>query len=301
MRILLPVVILAVISLPVLSAADEIEEVDVVEISPDTVKWDLSRLVQGDRAVNLMFANTLRRNSLVLFVDHRTFQAAFSSNTWHDFFGFDSGGLRIGLGLRFGILDGLDAGVYRTNNAGDAFDHYEFDLKWRFLDAGRHHLDVALRGGLSWFSQRDAPDAVAGFGQFLVSRMLFRRLTLGTGLLFHSDSSGEAKSVDDTEWSLAVPGIVEIRILPWLAWNVEASFRVAGYGARWPAFSSSVKFMTHGHVFSLILTNTQYIGSDGVVANSRRGYRDLIVGFQVVREWQLGKRSSGEIPGYPGT
>lgn len=268
-------------------AEEEVEEIEEVEVEGEDPRWDPSRVVQMDRAVNLMYAETVRRRSLVLFVDHRTFSPAFSKDTWHDLFGFDAGGLRIGLGLRYGILDGLDAGIYRTSNAGDPFDTYHFDLKWRFLRADRHFLDLAIRAGLSWFSQRNAPDAVGGFGQLLVSRTLWRRLTLATGLMFHSDSSSDQKRDTDTEWSLAVPGAVEVRILPWLAWNLEASFRVAGYGARWPAFSSAVKFLTPRHVFALVLSNTQYIGPDGVVANSRRGHRDFIVGFQVVREWPL--------------
>jgi len=268
---------------------EEIEEVEEVEVVQQDPRWDPSRIVQMDRAVNLMWAQTVRPMALVLSVDHRTFSPAFDRNTWYDLFGFDGGGLRVGLGLRFGILDGLDCGASRFSNATDAFDTYQFDMKWRFLRADRHYLDLAVRAGLSWFSQRNARDAVGGFGQLLVSRTLWNRLTLGTGLLFHSDSSSDVKSTTDTNWSLAVPGGVEVRILPWLAWNVEASFRVAGYGAKWPAFSSALKFLSPRHVFALILSNTQYIGADGVVANASRDWKRLIVGFQVVREWNLGK------------
>ncbi|MBP7127111.1 hypothetical protein KBD49_12175 [Myxococcota bacterium] len=268
---------------------DPVEEVEDVEVVQEDPRWDPSQVVQMDRAVNLMWARTVRRMALVLVVDHRTFSPAFNKDTWHDLFGFDGGGLRVGLGLRFGILDGLDVGIYRVSNATDAFDTYQFDAKWCFLREDRHHLDVAIRGGLSWFSQRNARDAVGGFGQLLVSRTLWKRLTLGTGLMFHSDSSSDVKSTADTDWSLAVPGAVEVRILPWLSWNVEAAFRVAGYGAKWPSFSSAVKFLTPRHVFALVLSNTQYVGADGVVANSSRDYRKLIVGFQVVREWGLGR------------
>ena len=271
----------------VVEAGDAVEAVEAVEVTKEDSKWDLAQIVQVERAVNVQFAQTTRRHAFLLIVDHRTFQAAFNKNSWGDFFGLDSGNLRIGIGLRFGILDGLDVGVYRLNNATDAFDTYEFDVKWRFLRADKHYIDMAIRAGLSWFSQKNAKDAVGGFGQLLISRMLFRRLTLGTGLMFHSDSSSDVKSNLDTQWSLAVPGSVEIRILPWLAWNVEATFKVAGYGAKWPSFSTAWKFLSPKHVFSLVLSNTQYIGADGIVANSRRGYKDLIIGFQIQREFPL--------------
>ena len=269
-------------------AADAVEQIEtVLEVQPSDMAWSLDSIPQAERAINIPFAQTTRKHALLLIVDHRAFQAAFNKNTWHDFFGLDSGGVRVGLGLRFGILDGLDVGIYRLSNASDAFDTYEIDMKWRFLRADRHYLDVAIRAGLTWFSQRNADDAVGGFGQLLISRMLFKRLTLGTGVLFHSDSSGEMKSQRDTQWSLAIPGAVEIRILPWLAWNVEASVKVAGYGAKWPSFSTAVKFLTPRHAFSLILTNTQHVAADGLVANSNRDYKNLIIGFQIQREFPL--------------
>jgi hypothetical protein len=59
---------------------------------------------------------------------------------------------------------------------------------------------------------------------------------------------------------------------------------VAGYGARWPAFSSAVSFLTHRHVFSLVLSNTQYLSADGIVASTPYGFRHLVVGFQIQRE-----------------
>ena len=59
---------------------------------------------------------------------------------------------------------------------------------------------------------------------------------------------------------------------------------MAGYGEKYPAFSASLKFTTHRHTFSIILSNTQYISADGIVANSRWGLGDAIVGFMITRE-----------------
>ena len=62
---------------------------------------------------------------------------------------------------------------------------------------------------------------------------------------------------------------------------------MAGYGAKWPTFSSSLKFITNRHVFSLILSNTQYTNADGVVSNTDRGFDQLVVGFTVIREFSF--------------
>jgi hypothetical protein len=246
-----------------------------------------------DRGVSLPLPSPVRRGAMVLVVDHRT-NKPFTENTWHDYFGFDAGALKIGLGLRFGLLDGLDVGIYRLNSATERFDVYQWDARYRLLRQERHLLDLALVAGLTWFSQQDAEDAVGGLGQLLLARRLWERLTLASGLLFHSDSTNGVKSADDTDWSLAAMLLLDVRVLAWLSWNVEASYGVAGYATRdkagltgWPSFSSSVRFITHRHTFALVLTNNPYTSADGQVCNSPRGFDKLVVGFTITRQWNL--------------
>ncbi len=273
---------------------EEIEDVDVAPVS-STAAWYSPAYPVVDRSVNLMHARTTRRGSLVLVVDHRTRQAFATGEsaadnlkqTFFDFFGFDAGALKIGLGLRYGILDELDVGVYRLNGTAEIFDVYELDLKYRPLSQEKYAIDLAVRAGVTWFSQPKADDAAGGFGQLLIGRRFFDRLSIGTGLLFHSESSNEFKTNRDDAWSLAVPAWVDIRILSFLAWNVEIYANVAGYGSKYPAFASSVKFITNRHTFSLILSNTQYTSADGIVSNTDRDFDHLVVGFQIVREFSF--------------
>ena len=250
---------------------------------------------QFDRGINLPLPTPVRRGALVLVVDHRTNQPV-SDNTWHDYFGLDAGGLKIGLGLRFGVLQGLDAGIYRLNNASERFDVYEFDARYQLLCQERHVVDLGLRAGLTWFSQEDADDAVGGFGQLLLGRRLWSRLTVATGLLFHSDSTNGVKSRDDDDWSLATMVVMDVRILPSLAWNVEAGINIAGYGTRgeaqqslssWPSFDSAVRYITNRHTFAVVVSNNPYVSADGVVSNSPRGFDKLVVGFTITREWNI--------------
>jgi hypothetical protein len=152
---------------------------------------------------------------------------------------------------------------------------------------------------VSWFSQQDAADAAGFFGQLLLGKRWFKRLHLGTGVLFHSDSSNGVKSSADKAWSLATYSQLDLRILGWLAWNVDAAFNLAGYGTRdkvsatgekissFPSFSSSFRFFTYRHSFALVLSNNAYITADGYVCNSPRGFDQLIVGFSITRELDL--------------
>jgi hypothetical protein len=59
----------------------------------------------------------------------------------------DAGGLKIGLALRYGILDDLEVGVQRVSNGVDIFDTCQFDAKYRALHADRFFVDVAVRAG----------------------------------------------------------------------------------------------------------------------------------------------------------
>jgi hypothetical protein len=283
-------------------AEEAIEEVEPVEVQasdgPTAEELWGESYPRIDRGVNLPLPTPTRRGALVLIVDHRTNQP-FTENTWHDYFGFDAGSLKIGLGLRFGVLDALDAGIYRLSSATERFDVYQLDARYRLLRQERHHLDLGLRAGVTWFSQEDAQDAVGFLGQLLAARRLLERLTLAAGVLFHSDSTNGVKSSADDDWSLAAMAVVDVRILAWLSWTAEAAVNVAGYGTRdkvdedgeelssWPSFSSAVRFITNRHTFALVLTNNSYTSADGVVCNSPRGFDRLVVGFTITREWNF--------------
>jgi len=238
------------------------------------------------RAVNLMTAETLRRNALLFLLDHRNMDT-FLEDPLENWFGFEGSGLKYGIGIRYGIIEGLEAGFYRLSRTVERFDVYEFDVKYQPLNQKDHVVDLAVRAGGTWFVQYDMDDAFGYFGQFLIDHIFWDRLVLGTGLLFHSDSSNDVKSTEDTEWSLAVQGLAEVRIVSFMAWDIEVAESVAGYGAEWPSFSTALKFFTHRHTFSVVFSNSPYTSADGVVSNSGRGFDDLVLGFQLTREFNF--------------
>ncbi len=276
-------------SSPVPSAGNVVEG-DATEVGAVTVlddpDWQQDVFVREDRAVNALTAQTVRRNTILFVIMHRARQS-FAEEGSGDFLGLDAGGLKVGLGLRYGVRDNFDVGVLRLNGTAEVFDTYEFDARYRVLDQSEHALDVALRAGLSWFVHPDAADASAAFGQLLAGRHLGRRLTAGAGLLYHADSSGDRKSTGDDDESFAVQGSLEVRLTAKLAWVVEVAANVTGYGEETPAASTSLKAFTYGHTFSLVVSNTQYVGADGIVANSWRDWDEPIIGFNITRELEL--------------
>jgi hypothetical protein len=265
-----------------------VEKVERIEEVGNDLKWDSSELPRIDRVVNVQTAHTTRRHAFLFTVDHRAWQT-FTEHPMGDMMGFDVGAMKIGLGLRFGIFDRLDVGLLRLNGtlADFNFDTYDFDGKYHLLRQASQHIDLAVRGGATWFNVAGGPDRSAFFTQLLVNRELYKRVRVGSGLLYHSDSYNDTKTSADAKHSLAVPATLEIRVLPWLALNGEFAAAVDGYGSDFPAVSTSAKILTHRHTFSLVFSNTQYIGPSGIVTGSARGAGGLIFGFTIARELPL--------------
>lgn len=263
--------------------SSDAEEIDSFEIVDTPRRYWNENLPEVDRTVELLIANTIRKGSFLFIVDHRNRQPV-REDTFDDFLGFDAGGLKIGIGLRYGLGDRLDAGIYRLNGTVENYDVYDFDFRIQVMDEQSNFADVSIRPGITWFSQKDEEDATGGFLQILISRTFKDRLLLGAGLLYHSDSSNDVKHATDDDYSTAIQAQMDIRVFPRFSWVLETSVNVAGYGAAHPRVTTALKILTHRHTFAILATNSQYISSDGVTANTNRGFNDLLLGFSITRE-----------------
>lgn len=266
---------------------EEIEDFVVVDNKNEKEKWFSENYLRIDRTINLLTAKTLRKNALQFTIDHRAWEP-MKDEPFHDFLGLDAGSLKITLGLRYGLFDFLDVGLLRNSNGTDVFDTYEFDTRVHLLKQDEHYIDLAIRGGLSWFSQKDAEDALDVFAQLILNREFLYHFFVGTGLLFHNESSSDTKTNLDDHWSMAIPFSFDVRFLDWLAWNAEVVTSIAGYNGKYPQIATSIKFITARHSFALVVTNSQYmVTADGVVSNTDRKFDELVIGFSVVKEFNL--------------
>jgi hypothetical protein len=208
-------------------ASEEVEEISTEEVS--TV--DPSSQYYGesygfiDRTFNQLTARPTRPRTFNAIIAHRT-NTGVGRDAFHNFLGFDGGSLKVALGLRYGIIDHLDAGFMRVNGTSERFDTYEWDVRYQFLNQAQHHIDVAARAGLAWYSQADAKDGLGGFGQVLASGVLFNRLMLGGSVTYHSDSSGAVKKTTSHDYSVAVSAQAEYRFTESFAYAVESSMTV---------------------------------------------------------------------------
>jgi hypothetical protein len=273
------------------SDIEVLSEVPDLEESKDSAAgWYDKAFSEPVRILALPTARTTRRGSFEFIIDHRASSPIYNkdskhpfSDMWNNFLGLDSS-LEVGLGLRYGVIDNLDVGIYRAASI-SATDTYEFDARYRALTQNTAGLDIAVRTGLTWFSQPNAADAHGIFGQLLATRLLLGRILISGGLLYHSNSTNDTKYNQDRAWSTAGAIGVEARLAARVALDAELVSCMWGYCSKNPAFSGGVKYLTSRHTFALVCSNTQFIAADGYVTNTSRQWSKLVLGFNITREY----------------
>lgn len=268
---------------------DDVETIDTTAVAvaanregPET--WWGDAWPVWDRVLDAYTARTVRKHTFNTIISHRNY-GGFLRQPFSSLFGFDKGALKVLLGVRFGILDKLDIGVVRLNGTLEKFDTYEFDLRWNILNQAKFGVDLGLRGGFDWYAQEGAKDAIGAIVEVMVGRLFANRLYTGFNILFSSNSSGPKKSNLDASSSAAIQLAIDPRLSSGFSWPFEMTYTVAGYKLTAPVMTTGPKWVTNRHMFAIVLSNTQYITTDGIVTNSDRfNFKDWVLGFHITRE-----------------
>lgn len=253
---------------------------------PDPLRWGQQRYAPVERALDVPLPRTVRKGYLQFVIGHRN-RTPVDEDTFHNFFGFDGGNLKIGLGLYYGLLDNWDVGVYRLNGTVEKFDTWQFSTKWQALSETNRWVDFAVLGGASLYTISGEEEDWGGFVSPLFGRSLDERLYASVGALYHSNSSALDKTAADEDDSTAVLGSLTARISPRVMLVGEFSTPVAGYQARSTAWAGGIKFVTWGHSFSFLAGNTQSISLDGLAAGTALRGDDVVLGFVITRDFKL--------------
>jgi len=265
------------------------EVVDLQETQDPAAGWYGKAFPEPVRILALYTARAVRKGGFEFVIDHRSAAAIYNKDSkqpftdmWNNFLGFDNS-LQVGLGLRYGVIDNLDVGMYRAGSY--STDTYEFDARYQVLHQDDMGVDLAARAGVTWFSQPKVEDAHGFFGQLLATRLIANRFLVSAGWLYHSNSTNDTKYNQDKKWSTAGALGVEARLTPAVAIDAEVVSCVAGYCSKNPAFSAGVKYITSRHAFALVCGNTQYVTADGYLTNTDRQWSKLVIGFNITREY----------------
>ena len=265
------------------------EVVDLQEEAAEdpSAAWYGSGYPSPGRILALPTAHAPSAGGWELVIDHRSTRPIYDNSSsqsaadmWNSFGGLDSP-LRVGLGFRYGVIDRLDLGLYRAGSA--TTDTYEIDARYQVLEQASMAVDLAIRAGVTWFSQPNTADAHGFYGQLLATRLLVNRVLLSGGAFYHSSTTNDTKYNQDKAWSLAFGAGAEVRVAAPLALDAEVVSCTAGYCSKNPAFSAGLKYITTRHTFAVVCGNTTYLTADGYIANTDTRWSRLRIGFQITR------------------
>ncbi|MDA1086412.1 MAG: DUF5777 family beta-barrel protein [Verrucomicrobia bacterium] len=252
----------------------------------DALVWNSKNRVWVDRAISVPLPRTLPMGHLQYVIEHRN-RTPVDQDPFDNFLGFDSGNLKIGFELRYGLLDNLDISIYRQNGTVEIFDTWQYAMRYQPLNEQDHFIDAAILGGLTVFTVQNGEDASGGFGGLLIGRSFSKYLYASVGGLSHSDSTSFAKTLKDEDESAAVPGSITAHLKPGFALVAETSIPVDGYDAGSVAWAGAAKFITHGHTFSIVAGNTQYTSLDGLAAGTSFPDDEVVLGFSITRAFEI--------------
>lgn len=246
------------------------------------LSWQSDDYAAIDRAFSVPYPRTTTKGSFLFSIEHRAFEPV-NEDPGQNLLGFDSGNLKIGIGLRYGITDEVDVGVRRFNGTVDLFDVYEFDLRMQVQSEASSMLDFSFQTGGTWFDEPEKSDFFGFYGMMTIGKTLADRTYITAGVLHHTESTGPMKTEADETSSSAALFSANFLVRTGLAIVAEFSLPVNGYDSGYGTWAIGPKLQTWGHSFAIVFSNSQFISYDGLSAGSERS-NDPVFGFTITRE-----------------
>lgn len=273
--------------------APAVDEFEVEEVAaPERVAELPQPVATLTRGLALPNATIAKAGVLQFTLDHRAFQSINAGNgigqdLGEDFLGLDKGLLKIALGLRFSPADWVDASFTRQNGVMENFDTYETMVRLKILDQEQAGADLTAGVGFDWFQQPDIQDATSGLALLALDTQELAGFQAGGVMMLAIDSTGPNKNTEDEGISVAAGGSLRYSFVKSVALQLEGAYTVMGYAEAHPYLAGGLTFRTVGHVFSLVLANTQYLTIDALAAGGYMAVDKPLFGFSIIREWNV--------------
>ena len=257
----------------------------------DALIWGAGSQVQLERALATPLPRTVLPQYLLLTIDHRNRQP-MDSRYFYDFLGFDAGGTKIGVGLRYGLTSRWDAGLQRINGTNPSADAFNLDTKYRVAVEAGWRPDVAILAGLTGYSDPDRRDSWGGYGALILGESFLSRLYLSAGAMGHTNSDAPDRRLENPKGASAVFGSAHLRLIHELALTGEFNAPVSGSPgpgrrSRSIGWALGFKVITPRHSLALLASNTQFYGMDGLASGARHNPNRAVFGFSITREFSL--------------
>jgi hypothetical protein len=271
--------------------------------STSTESTYTSAAFKGSRLINGHTVETRGKGELEFIFQHRF---GLINGGLYEMYGLDQAYVR--LGLDYGITDRASVSIGR-NSVDKTMDGY---AKYKVLRQGSGPRAVpftlTLLGGVAYKTspkKEDDPsleniDRLAYVGQALIARKFSPALSLQLmPTLIHKNAVNKSLEKNDI---LAIGVGGRLKVTRSVALTTEYYYRLDapnnpllvqnGLEAKYDAFGFGIDLETGGHVFQLIITNTNALTERAFVTETS-GYvfdGDLHFGFNVTRGFQVGGR-----------
>lgn len=262
-----------------------------------------SAAFKGSRLVNGHTVETRGKGELEFIFQHRF---GLINGGLYEMFGLDQAFVR--LGLDYGITDRLSASFGR-NSVDKTMDGY---IKYKVLrqstGKGASPVTITALGGLAYKTspkKEDAPDLeavdrMAYVGQILIARKFSSALSLQVmPTLIHKNAVNQSVEKNDViaigiggRWKVSRSVALTSEFYPRLDAPSNPVLVANGFSRKYDAFGFGIDLETGGHVFQLLITNTNTLTERAFITETS-GYvfdGDLHFGFNVTRGFQVGKR-----------
>jgi hypothetical protein len=246
--------------------------------------------------VNMQTIEQPAQGSMNFLIQHRFGQLNSGA---YNLFGLDNATLR--LGLDYGITNRLAVGIGRSSYL-KTFDGY---LKYKLLrqtdGTEQMPLSVSVLGTISNYTQKivaepylDADYRTAYTGQLLLARKFSRKFSLEitpTYLRYNL-----VPTVNDKNNIFVIGSGARMKITNRTALNVEYNYllpnQVVSYEVH-NSFSVGYDIETGGHVFQLVVTNSQSMTESQYLAQTSGKWSngDLYFGFNISRNFNITKKA----------
>jgi hypothetical protein len=234
---------------------------------------------------NLPTPETLGARTLEFRFSHR-FKGSVTEAGSKELFGLDTGAW-ISLEMAYGVSNGVDVGLRRTNLQED----YEGYAKWAIVRQGEGGapISLAVRGSVS-----DArAETVAHEWRYGAQVILSRRFGDAVSLLLVPTHVTRTNSLDpdDDRGTTAVGAGIEWRVTRTMALTGEYIAQTDGVTAPYQGGSIGLAIGTARHVFTILLTNTQGVHTDLYAPGGDLdvGAGDYRLGFNISRTWSVAR------------
>ena len=254
----------------------------------------VSATFKGSRLVNGQTVETRGKGELEFIFSHRF--GAISSGSYN-LFGLDQAFVR--LGLEYGLTDNIGIGMGRNSYDKTIDGYVRYKLLRQSSGAGNMPITVTafVNGAIKTSPEQLDPglvstDRLSYTGQLLIARKFSSKLSLQLmPTLVHRNAID--KRIDDNDL-IAIGAGGRYKITRSIALTSEYYYRVGvkNDNLNKNSMGLGVDIETGGHVFQLVMTNSQGITERAFIGETVGDFfaGDIHLGFNVTRTFQLKKR-----------